>query len=427
MDGDERMKRIRVLAFICVLMVVPALAYTLDFFGQSRSFLQSRESADSKNLLTLYEYLNFRTEDIGGRNISFQFGGWARVDLADEIFNKRTDNDLQYAYLSFRKNTGNSALNLGRFFVHDGAISDLIDGAYARTDLVGGFGVSAFGGVPVDADFDGRNGDSAYGGRISQGYPGRYQIGVSYLKERNNNTDFREEKGADIWLHPANKIEILGTSSYNDLTKNWMQHDYFFTLGPFANLSIRSEASYVSYKDYFTAATMSAFFFGPSGIPNPDEKLSTIGGALVYAAGGVVASADYKKYHYEIAGNGDYYGANLSYSLPNKWSAGAALHRMNGESDNLKYYESRIYGYKKFARADLTADLVAVLYDMEINGIKNAFSASVAAGYFIADKIKIAGDVEYAHNPFFDKEVRGLIKLVWNFGNPYETNRSTKK
>ena len=95
--------------------------------------------------------------------------------------------------------------------------------------------------------------------------------------------------------------------------------------------------------------------------------------------------------------------------------AGLSVHRMDGQTDDLKYYEYRLYGYKRFEKIDFTVDLLTVAYDLEINGIKNAYSASLAGGYALSAKARLAADVEYAKDPFFDKDVRGLVKFVYNF------------
>jgi hypothetical protein len=96
-------------------------------------------------------------------------------------------------------------------------------------------------------------------------------------------------------------------------------------------------------------------------------------------------------------------------------SSDLSMHRMSGVTDSLKYDEYRLYGHRKFGRADLTIDLFSVAYAEEINGIKTAYSGSLACGYAVTTRARIGADVEYSRNPFFDKDVRGLVKLVYNF------------
>jgi len=403
-------------ALMFSLLSFSSVASALELSGQSNTYLQSRETTDQTKLLPLYEYLNFKAENLGSQNISFHFGGWYRYDLKNESFGTKSTGDLQYAYLSYKPEKGNAVLNMGRLFVNEGVASEQVDGVFGRTDLLGGFTVAAFGGSPVETDFDSRTGDSAYGGRISQGLYEVYRIGFSYLLEKNGSDDFRKEEGLDLWFRPANKVELLGSSFYNALTSDWMKHTYFLTLGPFGIISFRTEFTNISYKDYFTSFTTSAFKFDPTinGV-DPNEKLSSIGEEVLFNLGKAILSADYKKYSYDIAGDAKYYGGKITFAGVQNIGAGLSVHRMDGQTDNFKYYEYRLYGYKKFAKTDITVDLFTVAYDEEINGIKNAYSASLSGGYALSARARLAADVEYAKDPFFDKDVRGLVKFVYNF------------
>ena len=145
--------------------------------------------------------------------------------------------------------------NLGRVMVFEGVAADRVDGAYARTDLQANFGISAFGGVPVEVETDQPGNNVIYGARLSHQVPGLYRIGISALKEEKNSEDFRKVEGVDLWLRPVNKVELLGRSNYNAITKEWMENTYVLVLGPFANLRFNTTASSINYKDYFTGAT----------------------------------------------------------------------------------------------------------------------------------------------------------------------------
>jgi hypothetical protein len=412
-------------------LLLAALAFSspaaaLDFSGQSRSYLQSREAIDSSKLLPFFEYLDFKAEDVGTQNVSFHFGGWLRYDLRQESApgQNRNNSDLQYAFLRIRGAHANAAMDLGRVLVNEGVASEQIDGVYARTALLGGFGLAAFGGSPVETTFDDRSGDSVYGGRLSHGVQNVYKIGVSYLKENNGkeifngkdvSKNFREEEGVDLWLRPVNSVELLGSSFYNAVTTAWMKHAYYLTLGPFSNLSFRTEYTEISYKDFFTSATTTAFMFDPA-IIDPSEKVSTVGEEVALKLGGAALSADYKNYNYSIAGDAKYFGGRLTFAgAQNNIGAGLSFHRMDGRTDTLRYREYRVYGYKKFTQTDITVDLLSVGYDVDINGVKNAYSASLAGGFALSAKARLAADVEYAKGPFFKRDVRGFLKFVYNF------------
>ena len=392
----------------------------------------SRETVDSTKLMPLTEYLNFKVDNSAKDSVSFNFGGWYRYDLRDESTNGRYNDDLQYAYISIKKRSGNTVLDLGRVLVHEGIASEQVDGIHARTDLKGGFTVAAFGGSPVETISDTRRGDSIAGGRIAQGLPGYYIIGISHLDEKNNSSSFRREEGVDIWLRPLTKLEVQGTSSYNAIERGWMQHSYYMTVGPFGDLRLNSEFSKIDYKQFFSSLTVSAFTF-----PNidPNETITTAGGSIDYAiTRQLTAIADYKNFHYSIAGQANYYGGKMAFA-GESFGMGVSGHRMDGATAALQYDELGIYVSQKISRADVSLQLIHLAYKQEINGVKHADNASAAAGYAITPKARLVADVTYATDSDFKRDVRGMATFVYSFeahldsGNkntPSAVKKSTK-
>jgi hypothetical protein len=411
--------------FLSLLLSLPAVSpAAASISGDSNTYLQSRETENNKKILGAYEYLNFSAQDAGKETISFHFGGWLRYDLGDaQPFGSRTDNDLQYGYLSFR-GRANSLVNVGRVMVFEGVAAERVDGIYARTDLVNNFGVSAFGGRPVEtplATFHGNQ--SIYGARVSHQVPGLYRIGISALKEEHDSNDFREEVGIDLWVKPINKVELMGNSKYNSLTSDWANHSYFLVLGPFDKVRLNTEASWINYKDYFSAATTTAFSFQPA-VLDPSEKVRILGEELLYGfTDKLTMSANLKAYTYSIAGHATYAGINVRYSDAKYGGAGLSVHKMYGDEDRLRYMEYRVYGYRKLDKLDVTLDVLDVAYTTAINNVKNAYSASLAAAYELTEKLKLGADVEYSKNPDFNKDIRTFVKLTYSFDTAYVAHK----
>ena len=410
----------RAASTMAVLLVgslfIPAVSPAVTLSGDSSTYVRSREAADSTKILGAYEYLDFAVQDLGKETISFHTGGWLRYDLKAEEFGKKSTSDLQYSYLSFKSKTDNTVVNLGRVMVFEGVAAERVDGLYARTDVKGGFGISAFGGSPVETMIDVPGNNVIYGGRLSHQLGDLYRIGVSALKEEKNSLDFRKEGGVDIWVHPIDKVDLTGRSSYNDITKGWMEHSYALMLGPFEKLRLNATASWINYDDYFAGTTMSAFTL-QSGLIQPHEKVRTLGGEASYSlTEKVFISADYKNFGYDIAGKADYYGGRIKYSVAESGGTGIGYHRMKGDTDKLQYNEYRVYAYKKFGHLDVSVDLFDVAYVSAINGVKDSYSGSLAAQYDLAEAWKIGADVEYSHNPDFDKDVRAFVKVLYHFG-----------
>ena len=407
------MRSLRVAASLSILFSLPFTASALDLSGQSRTYLQSRQDVDGTRYLPLYEYLNFSVGDASNDAVSFHAGGWYRYDLRNESFGTKSTGDLQYAYVTVKKKTGNSALSLGRLMVNEGTVSSQLDGIYARTDLRGGFRIAAYGGSPVETSGDTRSGDSVSGGRLSQGITGIYDIGVSYLQEKNDKQDFRKEEGVDLWIRPFGRLEVLGRSSYNDISNAWMLHQYTVLLGPFGGLRMNAEASKVYYKEYFSATTLSAFTF-PSIDPN--ETVTTLGGSADYAfTPTLTVGIDFKNFDYAVANNtAKYYGARLAFASAGG-GAGLAFHRMDGPTEPLQYDEQRAYVMKKISKMDLTLDVIHVSYQQAINNVSDAYTGTAAVGYALSPKARLVADVEYMKNPDYDRDVRGMLTFVYAF------------
>jgi hypothetical protein len=406
------------IAAVCSLLAgAPAITHAASLSGESDTiFRMGLSTSEKRNLYPAYEYLRLSLTDIDDKGaVSFYFGGWGRVDLADRSTDKYADGDLQYGYLSYRGKQNNLLINLGRQFVTEGVAAERFDGVYLRNDFAAGFGGALFAGAAVETEPNFKGESFVYGGRITHSMPKYYSIGLSAVKTDNSNGTSREVEGVDLWLHPLKQIEAVGRSSYNSTTSGWMEHAYTITYAPLDSLRINADLSNINYKDYFFHMTTSALSL-TNGILNPNEKVLALGGSIAYTPiKSLTIAADYKNYDYEISRNATKYGGKATFSLPASFVAGFAIHRMDGQQDRLRYSEYRAFASKKIDKLDLTADFFDVNYDKSINGIKNTYSISGAASYRLTENFKISANVDYSKNPNFDNEVKGFVKITYAF------------
>jgi len=398
------------------------MASDVSFSGESSTILRMKTNLEKKDIYPLYEYLRLNLNDNrdDGSGVAFYLGTWGRLDLADKSTDKYSDADLQYAYLSYRSAKNNLAVNFGRQFISEGVAAEKVDGLYLRSDFAAGFGASAFFGKAVMTETDAKGGNFVYGTRISQSMPKYYSVGISALKSEDSDKQrYREEEGIDLWLHPVKQVELTGRSSYNSITEGWMEHAYSLGITPLEDIKFGADFSNINYNDYFYNVTTNALKLATVfGLPNPNsnEELLTAG-VFVSATPikNLTITADYKNYSYQLAGDANYFGGKISYSIPGSYSAGFSGHRMEGNSDRLRYYEYRLYAAKKIGHADISVDFMNVGYDKKINDVKNSYAATASAGYEFSRKLKVGADLEYSKSPDFDNEVRGLLKLTYAF------------
>jgi hypothetical protein len=414
-----------------LLWSTPLIAYDYSFSGESNTIFRMRTTIDKKNIFPAYEYLRLNMTDnrSDGSGVSFYLGAWGRADLADKTIanSNNPEADLQYAYLTYRAPKNNTAVTIGRQFITEGVAAERIDGLYLRNDFDYGIGASAFFGNSVISEPTYQGGTLIYGTRISHTNKKYYTIGLSALKsERENDSRFREEEGLDLWLRPLEQVDVTGRSSYNSITNGWMEYSYGVTISPASTFRFGADFSRINFKDYLASVTTSAL-----SLLNPvwknNEKQTIVGISAAYTGiKDLTVAADCKFYSYDQLGDATYFGGKASYSLPEAFVVGGSLHRMEGEADKLRYVELRTFASKKIGHADLTVDVININYDKEINGIRNSYAVTGAAGYEVNRKLKVGADFEYSRNPDFDREVRALVKATYTFDTKFAAEGGTK-
>jgi hypothetical protein len=412
--------RAKVFSLWCSVSLIVCLFYGETFAAEieviSHTRFQFREDARDNNFATLYEYIDLDVNNIVDGRLSFHSSGWFRYDL-DSVNNSDRENDeILYVYLTYSPFMDRRLLfNLGRHFVFEGVASEQLDGVSARWEILPLVGVSAFGGVPVETDFDDRDSDYIFGGRIFLRIQQRAEIGFSYLTEENDGSSYREELGVDVWLLPVKWLEVQGHSFWNAKTDGWMEHSYTMRIFPIDRLILSALVSHTDYDDAFSATTLSAFL---PEIVGDDEELTKIGPSVEYQFNAWLSGvANYTRYEYDNAGSADFYGVTLRAHLPEQGlAAGASLHRMDGDTERLRYLKARAYATKTFEAFEISLDTIILHYDESFSGLNTAYSMNGSFAYKFSDSLLASASIYYSKNPDFDHEVRAFLKLVYHFG-----------
>lgn len=398
-------------AALCISFSGAAFAAGIEV--TSSTYLQSRENSRDEEYAPLFEYLTLGFTDAAGGKLDFHAAGWVRYDLRTIRYDERERDELTYAYLSYRPFQDRSlVVNAGRHMVFGGVASELFDGLSARWEISRRNGISVYGGVPVETEEDTRRSDSLYGGRVYHRFGRIAEVGLSYLKEENDGSSFREEAGIDLWAFPARWIEVQGQSFYNALTDGWFDHSYTLRLFPVKSLVVTGIYSHTDFTDAFSSTTLSAFspdFWGRN------ERMTKAGATVDYTIHpAVTVSADYRNYAYRTQGDAAYYGAGVTATLFDI-RTGLSLHRMNGDMENLKYLESRAYAIKVIDRLKLAFDVINIHYDEAVNGLSNAYYLSGTVGYKLKGYATAWLNLEYGKTPDYRYDLRGLFRLAIAF------------
>ena len=389
-----------------------AFAATLDL--TSTTHAKVYEDARDNSFLTLREYLDFNVVGYKDR-LSLYSSGWFRVELDDTENGDRSNDELLYAYLSYRALANHQLIfNLGRHFVYEGVASEQIDGVSARWEILPMIGVSAYAGAPLETKYDDRKSDYIFGGRLFLRLPQRAEVGLSYLQEDNDGSSYREEFGVDLWLQPLHWLEVRGESRRNERTDAWSEHAYSLNIFPVRKLTLSAFASHTDYGAAFLATTLSAFlppFVGDG------EELTKIGGSAEYAWNDWLSSvADFTRYDYDIQGRAHLFGlAWRAHVADLGLAAGASLHRMDGDAKRLRYVQVRLYASKTFNALELSVDTVHLNYDASFDGVNHTYALSGSLAYKLTDALVLSSSIYYSKNPDFNQEVRAFLKIAYHF------------
>jgi len=406
-----------------LIFTVALVILTLAFFSEnclsadvefiSRTYLEVFEDTGDNTHAPLYEYVELNAKDLMEKKINFYSGGWVRYDLRSKSEDDRELDELSYAFVRYTPR-GDRGLffDIGRHLVFAGLASEQLDGISARWEITPRTGFALYGGVPVETDFDGRGGDLLYGGRVFQRIARKAEFGLSFLREDDEGSRYREEMGLDLWLRPVKKAEITGRSSYNTATDGWMEHTYNLRIFLLNALTLTGIFSRTDFDDAFSSRTLSVFspeFLGRG------ETLTKAGVSGEYRVGRAWTFViDFLDYEYETMGSADYYGLSVTgnFGISNK--AGLSLHRIDGESERLAYTEYRGYARKRFGSFTASLDAVFHRYDRPFNDLNSAYSVNATAEYRITSSLTAGLSLTHAKDPDFTHDTRALLKLAYS-------------
>lgn len=136
------------------------------------------------------------------------FSGWGGMVL--DIPSQQTwTGDIDAGYLEGNFLKQRVQVRVGRQLVTGGAarISQM-DGLSARVRLLGGLGLSGYGGVPVTPRFGVSRGDALYGGRLFYRHSYDTEIGVSFNQVLGQGRIARQDLGVDARYVPTRQVTM---------------------------------------------------------------------------------------------------------------------------------------------------------------------------------------------------------------------------
>jgi hypothetical protein len=417
-------------AIVAISLLLPLLlagtSRAADYSVSSNTYLRYYErelAGGNKNTYApLYEYLSADATNLGGTPIAFHFYGWGRVDLSDPSGSGKESGDLGSAYLEYLHPKGNAQMKLGRFFLSEGAAMETLDGGFFKVMTPVGFGISGYGGAPVEHSIlDNTSvGSSLYGGRVFYTRPGVTEIGVSYLKERGSfEGKDRELYGGDLWLRVIQAVEFTAQATYNQSTQGMASQRYALRVVPGSRVDVSVGYESYSYKDLFQT-TLHPVFITPSPAVDNTDKVQTIFGVLDWeVASGLTLELAAKNIRHDKTdpGNANRGEAGIRYAFNEKKNVfGLSAAAVTADKEENEYQEFRGFVTLSPAKFRLALDAMTQQYKKAIDGKKNMTQVVASAGYKVSPSFAISGDLTYTQSPNFQQDYAGLLRATLELG-----------
>lgn len=403
------------------------------------------------------QYLGIDANKLGTDNLSLHLFGWGRADLSDpsSADGSKSGGYLNYGYLQYRFNQANAEIKAGRFTINQSTGFDQVDGFSARTDLRGGFTVSAFYGAPVhyktvdpitQADLKFQQ-DVIFGSRLAWRMPQVMEVGLSYLQDGSkaakdlhipSATDYsRKQVGLDLLLTPTSIFDIRGRTVMDIAShpavapgaaepSKVAEQDYTATVKLGSQVAVSGNYAERNFFAYFAGTNLPSLFR-----QDEKDKFKGWGGKVTWmTATSFQVVVDYRHTHRETYGDANRYGADMIWDFSEKTVLfGMGGHWVNATDtkfvDPLAPYRSLSYkearAWTMVTKGKFSASLDGILQRYEtgnpyLAGVKNLYEAVGSLGYQATTNLKVSGDLSYGSTPASAHETRGLLKAEFRFG-----------
>lgn len=443
------MKRHTYVALLATLMSATAWGQEVSLYGTTMAQMWKEDAAGTEKatFTPAVQYLGIDATKLGSDNLSLHLFGWGKTDLSDQSsFDGKTDGYLNYGYLQYRFDRANAEIKAGRFTANQSTGFEQIDGVSARTDLVNGFTVSAFGGKPVlykvvdprnQHDYDFQH-DFIFGARLGWRMQQVGEIGLSYLQDGTkaaqdltipSSTDYtRKRLGMDLVVAPATAFTLQGRSVYDvsNQRTNAAEQDYTATVKLGDQVTMSGNYAERNFRFYFAGTNLPSLFRQDDG-----DVFKGFGGNLTWnTAASFQVVADYRHTHRETFGDVNRAGGEMRWNFNERTVLlGVSGHWANAvdtkfvdpaaPSRSLSHKEAR--AWVMLNKGKFTASLDGILQRYEsgnpyLAGLRNVYETVASLGYQATTNVKVSGDVSFGSTPVAKNETRALLRAEYRFG-----------
>ena len=459
------MKRHSYVALLATLISATAWGQEVSLYGTTMAEIwkQKIPGSEEATFTPATQYLGIDATKLGSDNLSLHLFGWGVKDLGSSptIYNgsatgASSGGYLNYGYLQYRFDQANAEVKAGRFTINQSTGFEQVDGVSARTDLIYGFTVSAFGGRPVRYDTQNPASQSDYnfqhdfifGTRLAWRLPQVTEIGVSYLEDgtkpgqklpQPSLEDYtRRQVGVDLLVTPTTYLDLRGRTVFDvaqhpDVApgapahNNIAEHDYSATWKIGSQVSVSGNYAERNYFAYFAGTNLPSLFR-----QDDRDMFRGWGGKVTWLTeANLQLVADYRHTHRETFGDSNRAGGELRWTFNEKTVLfGVGGHVVNAVDTkfvdpstpylSLSYKEGRIWALVTKGRLSASLDGIIQRYDSGdpyLAGARRLYEGVGSLGYQVTPNVKVSGDVSYGTSLVAAHQTMGMLKAEYRFGS----------
>ncbi len=452
------MKRHNQVALLATLLSATAWGQEVSLYGTTMAQMWKSEVGVDKSTYTpATQYLGIDATKLGSDNLSLHLFGWGRTDLKEisAYEDGKTSSYLNYGYLQYRFNQANAEIKAGRFTINQGTGFEQVDGVSARTDLRGGFTLSAFGGKPVlfktvdpaAKDDYAFQRDLMFGTRLGWRISKVGEIGVSYLQDGTkaakdltipSPVDYtRKQMGVDLLIAPASMFQFRGRTifdmaSHPDVAPGGpsrskiAEHDYTAIVKFGSKVTFTANVAERNFYAYFAGTNLPSLFR-----QDDKDKFKGFGGSLTVGATDTLQLiADFRHMNRESFGDANRVGGEVRYASTEKhYMAGLGLRSVSVSNTlqvdptapgrSLSHTEFRAWTMIEKKKFSFSLDGILQQYkegNPYLNGLTSLYEVVASVGFKATENMKLSGDISRGSTPVAKDETRGLLRAEYRFG-----------
>jgi hypothetical protein len=401
------------------LFLTPPLSHAAQITGNSTTIFKMYDETfvdDDISHARLQEYFTLSIDSLPVEGLSFYTNGHLSFEADEGFESDAFDSWLNIIYLDWLDSDYRKNIRAGRQFIYMGVTNEIIDGVFGRYSNSNGMGIGLYAGTTVDGSTGGFQGNNTAGTRLHYNMDRQKEIGLSYAIESDNSDPAKENIGVDGFYNVNENLEFYGHLYYDLIAEDLYDLELYTLYQHSQRLTVSVDYNH-TVPSLLLDKTSIFWVFSV-------DRQRDIGIDIDYdLTAFTTINGHYRYYNYEDGDSANSYGIGAKL----RYGAGAghyAIGKINRYDDVVGgYYELQLlnrYNLKK--KLSLANDILLVLLDNKTLDSDYSFSMGGDIRYAAAKKLALEFGIDYRSTPFFDSEIRGTFKVLYNFS--FDTART---